>query len=131
MAIKTYSLAKDGNTNVSTNFKVKEFRCQDGSDMIKIDTTLVTLLEKIRTNCGNKAVTITSGYRTASHNTAVGGATNSQHLYGTAADIQISGYTPSQVQAVCKKIMTTGGLGTASSFTHVDTRAGSLVVFTY
>ena len=34
-------------------------------------------------------MTITSGYRTASHNTKVGGSRSSQHLLGRAADIQV------------------------------------------
>ena len=42
-----------------------EFACQDGADLVKIDTDLVELLERIRTAaCG--AVTVNSGYRTAS-----------------------------------------------------------------
>ena len=57
MAIKEYSLAKDGAKQLSPAFKVREFRCRDGSDAIMIDQTLVVL-------AGGKAVTITSGYRT-------------------------------------------------------------------
>jgi hypothetical protein len=33
-----YSLAKDGNKKLSANFSVKEFKCNDGSDTILIDT---------------------------------------------------------------------------------------------
>ena len=32
MSVKTYSLAKDGDTKLSENFTVQEFRCKDGSD---------------------------------------------------------------------------------------------------
>jgi len=49
-----YSLSTDGETKLSTNFKVKEFRCKDGSDLIIVDPALVTLLENIRSACGNK-----------------------------------------------------------------------------
>lgn len=73
MAFKQYSLAKDGAKQLSPAFKVREFRCRDGSDAIMIDQTLVVLLQAIREHF-NKPITITSGYRTATHNTAVGGA---------------------------------------------------------
>ena len=36
MAINAYSLAKDGTKKLSTDFKVREFRCKDGSDPIFI-----------------------------------------------------------------------------------------------
>lgn len=90
MAIKAYSLEKDGNKKLSANFAVKEFRCKDGTDPIFIDDVLVKLLQNIRNHFG-KAVTITSAYRTAAHNKAVKGATYSQHCYGMAADIRIQG----------------------------------------
>lgn len=90
MAIKAYSLAKNGSKKLSANFAVKEFRCKDGTDPIFIDDALVKLLQNIRDHFG-KPVTITSAYRTAAHNKAVKGATYSQHCYGMAADIRSSG----------------------------------------
>ena len=45
MAIKAYSLAKDGNKKLSANFAVKEFRCKDGSDPIFIDDELELRLQ--------------------------------------------------------------------------------------
>ena len=47
--MKVYSKSKDGNKKVSTNFKVKEFACQDGTDPVFIDSELVSILQKIRT----------------------------------------------------------------------------------
>ena len=73
MATKQYSLAKDGAKQLAPGFRVREFRCRDGSDTIMIDQTLAVLLQAIREHF-NKPITITSGYRTAAHNTAVGGA---------------------------------------------------------
>ena len=87
MAIKQYSLKKDGVKQLSPAFRVREFRCRDGTDTILIDEGLVVLLQCIREHFG-KPVTITSGYRTASHNTRVGGSKSSQHLLGRAADIE-------------------------------------------
>ena len=54
MAIKQYSLAKDGARQLSASFKVREFRCRDGSDAIMIDQTLVVLLQAIR--CGSTTI---------------------------------------------------------------------------
>ena len=123
MTIKAYSKAKDGNKKLSTNFKVKEFACTDGSDPIFIDSELVAILQKIRTHFG-KAVTITSAYRTPTKNKAVGGETYSQHLYGKAADIKVSGVTPKKVATYANTLLPkSGGIGTYSTFTHVDVRA--------
>ena len=122
MTIKAYSKAKDGNKKLSTNFRVKEFACSDGTDPIFIDSDLVNVLQKIRTHFG-KSVTITSAYRTPSKNKAVGGQTYSQHLYGKAADIKVSGVTPKKVAAYAETLLKNkGGIGTYSTFTHIDTR---------
>ena len=121
MAVKTYSLAKDGDTYLSTNFKVKEFRCSDGSDNILIDTDLVTYLQAIR-DWAKAAVTINSAYRTESHNASEGGTKNSYHLKGMAADIVVSGKTP---LAVARKAEDLGmkGIIKYPGFVHVDTRS--------
>ena len=122
MALKAYSVAKDGATYISKNFRVREFRCQDGSDVVFIESDLVDILQKIRDHFG-KAVTITSAFRTASHNKKVGGATYSQHLYGKAADIKVSGVAASVVADFVETLMPgTGGIGRYSTFTHVDVR---------
>lgn len=122
MALKAYSVAKDGATYISKNFRVREFKCQDGSDVVFIESDLVDILQKIRDHFG-KAVTINSAFRTFSHNKKVGGATYSQHLYGTAADIKVSGVTASAVADYVETLMpSTGGIGRYSTFTHVDVR---------
>ena len=46
VAIKAFSYAKDGTKFLSTNFRVREFRCQDGTDPIFIDLDLVDILQK-------------------------------------------------------------------------------------
>lgn len=122
MTIKAYSKSKDGNKKLSTNFKVKEFACTDGSDPIFIDSELVNVLQKIRSHFG-KSVTITSAYRTPGKNKAVGGATYSQHLYGRAADIKVSGIAPKKVSEYAETLLKNkGGIGTYATFTHVDVR---------
>ena len=44
MTIKAYSKAKEGNKKLSTNFRVKEFACTDGSDPIRIAVLAVLCL---------------------------------------------------------------------------------------
>ena len=123
MTIKAYSKAKDGNKKLSANFKVREFACTDGSDPIFIDSELVNVLQKIRAHFG-KSVTITSAYRTPGRNKAVGGQTYSQHLYGRAADIKVKGVSPAKVAAYAEKLLPNrGGIGTYSTFTHIDVRS--------
>lgn len=120
--IKAYSLKKDGNKKVSTNFRVREFACKDGSDPVFIDSELVAVLQKIRTHFG-KPVTITSAYRTPPQNKECGGTTYSQHLYGKAADIK-TGVSPKKVAQYAEKIMpNSGGIGVYDTFTHIDVRS--------
>lgn len=128
--IRQYSLAKDGNRKLAPDFKVREFRCKDGSDEILVDEALVLLLQCIREHFG-KAVTITSGYRTPAHNAKVGGSKSSQHLLGRAADIQVASTSVEDVAAYAESLLHgCGGVGRypakagrAAGWVHVDTRA--------
>lgn len=121
--IKAYSKGKDGTKYLSKNFRVKEFASKDGADPLFVSPELVELLQKIRDHFG-KPIVISSGYRTAKHNKAVGGATYSQHLYGMAADIKVTGVKPSAVADYAETLLpNSGGIGTYSTFTHVDVRA--------
>lgn len=121
--IKAYSKKKNGNVKLSQNFRVKEFACTDGSDPVFVADELVEVLQKIRSHFG-KAVKITSAYRTPTKNKSVGGETYSQHLYGMAADIKVSGVSPKKVAEYAEKLMPkSGGIGIYSTFTHIDVRA--------
>lgn len=120
-AVRTYSLAADGNKAVSANFKVKEFRCKDGSDKILVDVDFVRdKLQAIRDHF-DAPVTINSAYRTAEHNAKVKGAKASYHLQGRAFDIVVKGHTP---QEVARYAQTLGipGIIQYNGFVHVDSR---------
>ena len=122
--ITAYSKAKDGGMRLSSNFKVSEFACGDGSDAILVAPRLVMVLQSIRSHFG-AAVTIHSAYRTPQYNAKVGGVAHSQHCYGTAADIVVRGKTPAQVAAYAREIMPDwGGVGiyAKKGFTHIDIR---------
>lgn len=122
MTVKVYSKAKDGNTKLSANFKVSEFACNDGSDVVFVAPKLVEVLQAIRDHF-KAPVTINSGYRSVSYNKKIKGAQFSQHQYGTAADIQVQGVEPKYVYAYAEKLLPkTGGIGLYDTFTHVDVR---------
>lgn len=128
--IRQYSLAKDGAALLAPGFRVREFRCKDGTDTVMVDEVLTVVLQCIREHFG-KPVTITSGYRTPAHNAAVGGAKSSQHLLGRAADIRVAGVSVEDVAAYAESLMPDWGgvgrypvkAGRAAGWVHVDTRA--------
>ncbi len=130
MSIEAYSTLKNGNKRLSEHFEVREFACRDGSDPVFVDTRLVQVLQSIRDHFG-KPVVITSAYRTAAHNKAVGGAAYSQHCYGRAADIRVTGVTVERLAAYAETLLPdTGGIGRypvrsgrPTGWVHVDTRA--------
>ncbi len=87
---------------------------------------LMNNLEVIRAATGG-AITINSGYRAPALNSAVGGVSNSQHLYARAADIVSSKMGSYQLFDLIIRLMdegkiTPGGVGRYSGFVHYDIR---------
>ncbi len=120
--INVYHKKYEAEKQVSPHFKVKEFACKDGSNIILISDKLVAVLEQIREHFG-KPVIITSGYRTPDWNKEVGGVVNSEHLFGTAADIRVEGVEPKEVAKYAESLMPySGGIGYYRNFTHIDVR---------
>jgi GH24 family phage-related lysozyme (muramidase) len=93
-----------------------------------IATELCTFIEKARAQFGNKPVIVTSGHRPPAVNQAVGGASNSEHLYKPgcgAIDWYISGVPVKTVQDWCVKNWPySTGLGAPKGFIHTGIRAG-------
>ena len=109
-------------------FKKAEFKCKCGGKYCtgypaEIDMDMVKICDEIRKRIG-KPITVNSGIRCKQHNANVGGVSNSQHVCGTAADLQKpSGVTPAKMAAIAEEIMgNTGGIGIYSWGIHVDTR---------
>ena len=109
-------------------FKKSEFSCKCGKYCngypAEIDMNMVKIADQIREKIG-KPITINSGLRCKTHNSNVGGVSNSQHLLGNAADLGCpSGCTPAQMASIAEDIMgDTGGIGTYSWGIHIDTRS--------
>lgn len=117
-----YRMNSDSQKKVREHFKVKEFACKDGSNLVLIDEKLADHLEDIR-NHFEKPVHINSAFRTESWNDAVGGSRYSRHLAGEAADIWIKGVKPHDVALYADSILgETGGIICYTNFTHIDVR---------
>ena len=118
---------KTSRARLSAHFSVPEFRCHGANccDSILIDDALVAFLQQIRAHFG-KPVTINSGYRCPSHNAAIGGAANSYHCRGMAADISVADTPPAAVAAYAQHLGVPGiGLYETAQdgfFVHIDTR---------
>lgn len=144
---RAYGLAADGVAGTKTHralnaledadgstrhFNFSEFYSKDGSQLRGGKVSEATVrenlrrlmykLEAMRKKSGDRPITINSGFRSINHNTNVGGAPNSQHMYGITSDITISGRSVSQTISYAQ---TSGfsGIIRYTSFTHVDSRA--------
>lgn len=121
--IRAYT--SDQNTvQVGPHFKVKEFACKDGSAITFIDDYMVTILEILRKELGDKPIIITSGYRTPTHNAKVGGAKYSYHMRGMAVDIRVKGKSAKEVAKALDKIVNGCGIIVYESWVHFDVREG-------
>lgn len=107
--------------DLSHDFNRHEFACQCGCGFDTADALLVRILQDVRDHFG-RPVHINSACRCPSHNQEVGGADDSQHLYGRAADIKVGGLHPNVVADYVEHRWPDCGIGRYFTFTHVDTR---------
>ena len=108
------------NIRIAENFHLHEFQCKDGSHQVVLHSELLRRLQQMRSALGRPLI-INSGYRNAEHNTRVGGSPGSYHLRGMAADIVVRGLPLAELAAAARKAGFRG-IGTYSSFVHVDIR---------
>ena len=113
---------KDGDKNVSINFKVKEFACKSGEGTIIIYNDLITILQQVRTYI-NQPIKIISGYRTEAYNKMCGGAKDSYHCKGMACDIRPYDYDLNELAIICASFGAKGiGIYKTQNFIHIDIR---------
>jgi uncharacterized protein YcbK (DUF882 family) len=101
-------------------FTIGEFDSPDlPNSGINMDNEFLKLLDKARDTAGIP-FKITSGYRTESHNSKVGGVANSSHLRGYAADIACTSGTDRWT--IIDSLIKAGfnRIGVAKTFIHVD-----------
>ena len=118
---------------LTDNFNKSEFECKCGCTMpsnVLYEIKLLAIeLQTIRDHF-KAPIQINSAYRCPSHNKAIGGVYNSQHVLGKASDIVIKGYSSSQVadelevmlEDECLFPFHLGGIGRYNTFTHIDIR---------
>lgn len=72
-----------------THFKPQEFLCQCGcgAGPAEMDAAFMAALETARIRA-QLPFHVTSGFRCAEHNAAIGGAPHSTHRFGAAADVR-------------------------------------------
>jgi hypothetical protein len=98
-------------------------RLPDTVQQSKNIVELAKYLDQIRAKLGDRPIRITSWLRPVAVNRAVGGAKNSTHIEGYAADFSVQGMSPRQVfNALDSWHGARGGLAHGVGFTHVDLR---------
>lgn len=108
------------NTNLSNDFKVREFICPCcGEEGIK-DELIFRLQAAHDLLPIHRVMVVTSGYRCEKHNKAVGGVGDSAHKKGLAVDIKCEG--SSHKWMLIKAFMKAGfkRIGIYDNFIHVD-----------
>lgn len=132
MSVKTYSKKRDGNVQISKNFKVREFCCKDGSDTVKIDSTVAGYLQAARDRFG-VPIYINSAYRTPAYNKKIGGASKSYHMQGRAVDHHAKGKVA--LLEIAKFYESIGCRGIIvypnSGFIHIDSRTTKYYAIDY
>lgn len=122
--LKSYIMDTDRNVKLARHFKVKEFACKDGSQVVFIDDYLCTILDILRNKIG-KPVIITSGYRTPEWNKKCNGAKYSYHMRGMAADIRVDGMSAKELAKELDKIVENScGIIVYNNWVHFDVRDG-------
>ena len=106
---------------LSKNFTSEEFACKCGCGYDTPNPELIRMLQAARDMYG-KPIRITSGCRCIKHNRNVGGASNSAHLVGKAADIATP--TGKDRYLIIESLMAAGfkriGINFKQRFIHAD-----------
>lgn len=108
------------NIKLSKNFYLKEFICKEGKGEVLISNGLIEKLQSLRDYL-REPITIVSAYRSPAYNKKINGSPKSQHMYGRAVDIKVSGIDTGEVAKVAMKLGFRG-IGIYDTFTHVDIR---------
>jgi zinc D-Ala-D-Ala carboxypeptidase len=101
------------------NFSPAEIACR-GTGQLKLHPEGMDKLQALRDRLG-KPLIVRSAYRNPEHNRAVGGATRSNHMDGTAFDIAMANHDPVAFEAAAREVGFLGfGFYPRSGFMHID-----------
>lgn len=107
--------------SLSTDFYADEFESPDTKES-KMKPEFILKLQRLRTACG-WPFTIKSGYRTKAYNHKLGGADDSYHVLGIAADVSHNGWNGIQRYQFISAAMSLGfSIGVYNAHFHVDSR---------
>ena len=111
---------------VSEHFKSEEFRCRCGecewSEEFVPPPRLIGVLEDVREYFG-VPIRVTSCKRCLQHNRSIGSKDTSQHVKGTAVDIQVNGVSPTLVYEYLDSVYRHKvSIGLYKTFVHIDVR---------
>lgn len=112
-----------------SHFQLANFACPC-CKQVHVEPALISVLETLRALVGHP-INISSGYRCPKHNAAIGGAPQSQHLAGRAADIYINGMRGVEIYRLAKTISAFRGFGLAAGWMHLDVRQGPISKWAY
>ena len=121
---RIYSKSLEGDKQLTSSFKVKEFACNDGSDVILIHPDL-----DHRHLAGHQLHHLRLGEVHAGDHHAVHIAVAAvlKVAHALAADIVVDGVSPASVAIAAEKALKetghSGGIGLYKSFVHVDVRS--------
>lgn len=116
-----------GQPTASAHFSFSEFACgchgrYSDCPRIWVRHELLESLEELRVRFYPGGLTVVSGCRCIRHNKAVGGVSNSQHLFGSACDIPYTKKASSKALAKERLFAGLGRSGSTSLVRHVDRR---------
>jgi Peptidase M15 len=95
----------------------------ENADVVDGILRIAKALEEVRTKLGDRPMHINSWYRDPATNRAVGGASQSRHMWGDAVDFVVDGIHPYDVYDKLDGWWgDRGGLASATVFTHLDAR---------
>lgn len=107
-------------TTITDHFLLQEFVCKCGTCQLqKLDLLLPLMLEDLRKYIGGRGIKINSGYRCAMWNKSQGGASDSKHLHGQAADIYVTGMDGITLAKAAYHVGFRR-IGVSDAFIHVD-----------
>jgi len=116
--------------NLTRNFNLEEFKCKDGTIDHENNLQILAVQLQALRDYIKVPIIINSAYRSPKYNKLIGGADNSYHMKGMAADIRTKKHTPKELHAIIltlinEKKMMEGGLGLYDTFVHYDFRGHS------